>query len=128
MIAYFAGDLVWATRIKSAAEDLRISARPVRTLEMLNARLQDSLVRGLIVELSGDEIAFMLMNRAREWEREGASGETPPRRIRVVAFGPHVETEWLARAKSAGADLILARGAFSTRLNELLKELDSPPA
>lgn len=125
MIAYCASDLVWATRIKAAAEDLGIQARPVRNLEMLNARLADSPVRGLIVDLDAHESALPILRRAREWEREGSSEGFGRRRIRIIAFGPHVETAALAEANACGADAALTRGAFSARLIDLLKELDA---
>jgi CheY-like chemotaxis protein len=43
------------------------------------------------------------------------------RRIPIVAFGPHVEEADLRRAREAGADLALARGAFLHQLPELIR-------
>lgn len=128
MIAYFASDLVWATRIKGLAEDLGIAARPVRNIEMLEARLADSPVSGLIVDLDAPDTALALVARLRAWEAENASktGEkSPPRR--VVAFGPHVETQALTEARRAGADAAMTRGAFHHQMAEVLKAL-SPGA
>lgn len=121
MIAYFASDLVWATRIKSCADDLGIPARPVRNLDMLNARLADSAVRGLIVDLDQPETALALVRRVQEWQ----SQNTPEnqRRIRLVAFGPHVETAALGEARSLGCDAVMTRGAFHSRLAEVLRAL-----
>ena len=51
MVLYCAADLIWATRIRAAAEAAGIPSRPVRDLAMLEARLADSPVRGLIVDL-----------------------------------------------------------------------------
>lgn len=114
MIAYFASDLLWATRIKSLADDLGIAARPVRTLEMLEARLGDSPVRGLIVDLDSPDIALTMIRRVR-------AAAIP---ARIVAFGPHVETAALNEAREAGADLVLTRGAFSARLAEVLHGME----
>jgi len=81
---------------------------------MLEARLADSDVRGLIVDLEAGPVGLALIGRVAG---EGA--------IPVVAFGPHVATEALAAAREAGADRVLARGAFGHRLGEILRELEA---
>ena len=57
MVLYLASDLLWATRIKSCADDLTppVPARPVRDLKMLEARLADSPVKGLLLDLAAGE-------------------------------------------------------------------------
>lgn len=113
MIAYLAADLIWATRIKSAAEGMGVSARPVRSLEMLEARLADSPVRGLIVDLDAPpEVAMALIRRAKE------AG------LRTVAFGPHVATDLLEEAARAGATTVLPRGAFAAKMGEIMRGLE----
>jgi hypothetical protein len=122
MIVYFASDLVWATRIKGVADDLGIPARPVRNIEMLEARLADSPVAGLIVDLDAPETALALVQHLREWEaRKTAENQGTIREpLRIVAFGPHVETQALAQAKLAGADAAMTRGAFHHQLAQVL--------
>ncbi len=122
-ILYIAADLVWATRIKSTAEGLGIVSRPVRKPEMLAARLGESDVTAFIVDLDAGEMALTLIRGIKGWESErdpNGGGRGP---IRVVAFGPHVETELFAAAREAGADHVMTRGAFSGRLVDVLKEL-----
>ena len=114
MILYLCADLLWATRVKSAAADLGISARPVRSVEMLEARLADSDVRGLIVDLEAGAVGIELIGRMAE---EGA--------IPVVAFGPHVATAALDAARQAGATRVLTRGAFANGLGEVLRGLEA---
>lgn len=115
MIAYFAADLLWATRIKGCAEDMGIPARPVRSPEMLGARLADSDVRALVVDLDSPETALALIRHLREYEAQSGG-----RRVRIVAFGPHVGIEALSAASAAGADKVLARGAFNAHMPALL--------
>jgi hypothetical protein len=123
MIAFFASDLLWATRIKGVALDLGIEARPVRTVEMLEARLAEGAVRGLIVDLDASETALALIRRVREWQAAHAEpGKPPTEPVRVVAFGPHVETAVLEEARRAGASRVMTRGAFSSRLAEVVEE------
>lgn len=130
MIAYFATDLVWATRIRATAEGLGIASRPVRSVEMLDARLADSDVRALIVDLDDPQLAVTLIQRARE--AGGAPNSSQPRpsgnasgRIRIAAFGPHVEAEAFHAARDAGADQLLTRGQFHAGLPDLLRALDA---
>jgi CheY-like chemotaxis protein len=122
MILYFAADLLWATRIKSTGDAAGIPTRPVRSLEMLESRLADSPVKGVVVDLDSPERAMTLIRRMRE------AGSDADRSIPVVAWGPHVAVEVLAAAREAGADAVLARGAFSRALIRILRELESGSA
>ncbi len=119
-ILYAAADLIWATRIKGTGDAIGIACRPVRSLDMLEARLADTDVRGLILDLDAGALAFELLARVRA----GARTERE-RSIRVVAFGPHVAVDLLKRAQAEGASAVLARGAFSAQLASILRALVS---
>jgi len=118
MLVYLAADLIWASKIKGTAESLGIACRPVRTLEMLEARLGDSPVRALLLDLDKPEEAMAMIARLRG---EGAS--EADRGVRILAWGPHVEKELLGRAKEMGADEVMTRGAFDHGMAEILKRL-----
>ena len=120
MILYMASDLMWATRLKSTAEQLGFGARPVRSIEMLEARLSEGLPAGLIVDLEKPELAVELIRRLRE---EPEAGEIP-----VIAFGPHVAADALRSARQAGATEALPRGLFTQRLPEILTVMGAPGA
>jgi len=120
MIVYLAADLIWATRIKGTAEAIGISARPVRTLDMLEARLADSDIAAMIVDLESPESALALIQRLK-----GEAASDTERAIRVVAFGPHVHKKLLDEARRAGADDVLTRGSFDHNLPEILLNLES---
>jgi uncharacterized protein len=49
------------------------------------------------------------------------------RRIPIIAFGPHVDSEKLKVARSAGADLVLARSAFAKELPQILQRMARLP-
>lgn len=121
MILYLASDLLWATRIKATARALGIEARPVRDPAMLEARLGDSPVRGLILDLEAGEAALAMLAHLR-----GSQASQATQAIRIVAFGPHVDAAGLEAARAAGADLVLPRGAFDRRLEEILRSIDQP--
>src|SRR5262245_18800779 len=124
MILYCAADLLWATRIKATAESLGIPCRPARSVEMLEARLADSAVRALIVDLDSGEAALSLIRALRG--ENNKPGRDPDRAIQILAFGPHVALELFEQARAAGADRVLARGAFDRQLPEILRVLGAP--
>jgi len=111
MIVYCAADLLWATRIRAAADAAGVPARPVRSPDMLDARLADSDVRTLIVDLEAGPVALELVRRLR-----GPDAGARLRAVHVVAFGPHVDRAGLDAARQAGADMVLPRGAFDALL------------
>ena len=118
MLLYLAADLIWATKIKGTADALGIPARPVRTLEMLESRLADSQVTGMVLDLDKPEEALVFISRLR-----GERASPGERLIKLLAWGPHVAVELLQQAKTAGADVVMTRGAFDHKMPELLKEL-----
>ncbi len=113
MVLYAAADLLWATRIKATADALAVPCRPARNADMLRARLADSPVRALIVDLEA-EAGLDLIALAR-----AEAGAT----VRIVACGPHVQKARLQAARDAGADEVLTRGAFDHSLPDLLLAL-----
>jgi hypothetical protein len=125
MILYCAADLIWATRIKSTADGLGIPCRPVRNVEMLKARLADSQVRAVILDLETPGTSLAILRTLRGTPTEPAMD--PDRKIRTLAFGPHVAAELFEQARAAGADRLLARGAFDRALPEILQDLGGSP-
>jgi len=119
MILYAAADLIWSTKIKEMANSVGVEARPARTVEMLEARLADSPVKALLVDLEKGEEGLALIRRLRG---EGAQGSE--RGIRILAWGPHVAKELLQKARDLGADEVLTRGAFDHGMGEILVRLE----
>lgn len=117
-LLYLAADLLWATRIKATAESLGIAARPVRSLDMLEARLADSEPRALLLDLEAPDAALAMLTRLR-----GPAATDRDRAIRTLAWSPHVHRDLMQQAKSAGADEVMARGAFDHNLPEILRRL-----
>lgn len=115
MILYLAADLMWASKIKGHADALGLACRPVRTLEMFEARLADCEVVALVVDLDKPVEAMAMIGRARTAEKP----------IRVLAFGPHVERGALQAARDAGADAVMTRGMFDRDMADILLKLSS---
>jgi hypothetical protein len=117
MILYLAADLVWASKIKACASAVGVEARPVRTMEMLEARLTDSAPRALLVDLDKPDEALAMIARVKRGAAEGGPA------VRVVAWGPHVAKDLLQAARDAGADQVLTRGAMDHGLEDILVRL-----
>lgn len=118
MVLYLAADLMWASKIKATADAAGVPCRPVRTLEMLEARLADSDVRAIVLDLDKPEEAMAMLARLR-----GAAAGARERGIRAVAWGPHVEKGLLQQARDAGADEVMTRGAMDHNLEAVLIRL-----
>ena len=119
MILYAAADLLWATRIKATGEKVGTSCRPIRSLEMLELRLNDEDVRAVLLDLDNSELAFAVMDRLQS-DRATDSD----RAITLVAWGPHVMVSELAEARARGCDRVLTRGQFANELAATLVELN----
>jgi len=115
VILYLAADLVWASRIKATADGLGLACRPARSVEMLEARLADSEVRGVLLDLEKPDEAMAMLACLR-----GEGAPEARRGIRVLAWAPHVEKSLMQRARDAGADEVLTRGAFDHNLEDVL--------
>ncbi|MFA6043818.1 MAG: hypothetical protein WC718_02435 [Phycisphaerales bacterium] len=116
MILYLAADLLWASKIKGVADILGLPARPVRSVEMLEARLADSPVSALLLDLDKPDEALAMLGVI------AARPEGAPK-IRTLAFGPHVAKDLLQQARDAGATQVFTRGAFEHNLPDILLSL-----
>lgn len=123
MIVYCCADLIFATKIRSTAESLGIVTRPARHAAMLQARLDriddgkpNDPVTAVIVDLEAGGAGLAMIEQVK---RHDAA-------IRVVAFGPHVDTDALESARRRGADATLPRGAFTADLPRILQRLAQP--
>lgn len=112
MLVYLVADLMWDSRVSAAARAAGVPARRVRSWDQIRASLEQGAVRLVLVDLT-DPGADEIVSRTPEIAETGA---------RVTAFGPHVETEALDRARACGAE-VLPRGALSRRLDEIMRTL-----
>jgi hypothetical protein len=126
MIVYCCQDLLFATKIRSTADDLGIGSRPARDAVALAKRLDEvddgklcEPVTGVAVDLALGDAALALIEQAK------AHAAKPL----VVAFGSHVATQQLEAATARGADFVLPRSAFTASLPQILERiagLDQP--
>lgn len=107
-------DLIFAAKIRTAAEHLGIEASFPRSLEALSAGARESTPALVIVDLHLQRYDPFAV--ARQLKADEAFGETP-----LVGFFSHVQVELQKRATEAGFDRVLPRSAFTKRLPEILQ-------
>ncbi|MEM7578104.1 MAG: hypothetical protein AAF328_11605 [Planctomycetota bacterium] len=119
MIVYACADLMFASKVSATCNAAGIVSRPARSAAMLQARLDcvddgkaNGVVTQVFVELTRDD-ALELISFANTHATRAD--------VRIVAFGPHVDTDRLAAAKEHGADEVLTRGAFAAQVDALVK-------
>ncbi len=105
-------DLVAGARLRGAAETAGMELRLVRSADELERAARTESPRLIVVDLEarGDPAAAIARLKA----------EPGTARIPLVAFAPHVKEEAIAAARAAGAERVLARGAFFRDLPRLL--------
>jgi predicted metal-dependent hydrolase len=139
LILALTADYFFIPRIKDAAASLKFQLQVVESPDALGAA-GNPVVREipLTEPLKGPDAAFIreivdrqpalifvdVTSQEIPWERwtQILKTSSATRRIPIVAFGPHVETEVLERAKSAGADQVVTRGEFHASLPQLIQE------
>ncbi len=124
MILYACDDLIWASRIRAAAEAVGLRALRVRDPDALASHLENPGLRGILVDLADMQTARPLLTRLHADDRHTA--------IPIVAFGPHVDAESLNEAKRLGAHQVFTRAAMQRRLPNVLEawasqSLDNQP-
>ena len=69
-------------------------------------------------------LIFDLNNNEIPWRHWIASLKSSPatRRIPILCFGSHVDTETLTSAKNMGADIVVARSRFSSAMPDLIRQ------
>ena len=106
-------NLFFLPRIQNVARpsgyDVRLASTAPDFWEVFDER-DVSLV---LVDLEGDKDTWTAVVR-------GLRERVPPI-PRVVAFGPHADTETLDLAKELGCDAVLTKGEFSTAIRKIIE-------
>lgn len=141
LLVAFVSDLFFSTRIESAA---RIAGFRVHLLERADA------LPGLPAptpasgeELSGSTgslldwlsqlqpalLIFDIDSKTLPWELWIAALKSAPatRRLPILCYGSHVDTERSARARDVGADAVIGKGRFTQALPQLIQKYARTP-
>lgn len=142
LIIAFVNDLMFAPQIEQAAADLGCTLRWVESAAQIANLPPETAphplgepLRGLAGILINEVtrrppvlLLFDLSNPHIPWQTWLPILKTSPatRRIPIVCYAPHVRTDWLQQARSAGVEVAIARSRFVRALPQILGKLIQP--
>ncbi|HEX6560020.1 MAG TPA: hypothetical protein VF021_11175 [Longimicrobiales bacterium] len=103
-------DLIFAARVRAAAQAENVSV-------ILAKDVADFLTK--ISQLQ-PELAILDLDR-RGLDAADVVQRVKAQQVALLAYASHVRVEAIEQARAAGADRVLARGAFAKQLNEILR-------
>ncbi len=112
-------DLIFTSKIKGTAADLGYLIMVAGSDAQARALIEAHRPRLILIDLTAGPlvaptalVAYQALAGPATW---------------FVAFGPHVDGEALAGARSAGCHVVMPRSRFSAELPELLRQYFSEP-
>ena len=127
LVMAWVSNLMFSPRIESAAVDLGFEIKLIERPEDLMGDVASGSRNAFMDRITYEAPALIICDlEANEipweewinWLRTASS----TRRIPVICFGSHKDVETLKRAKSAGADAVLARSRFFSSLPEMIQK------
>jgi CheY-like chemotaxis protein len=109
-------DLLFTSKIKTAAAQLGISVRFAKSSDDALAEMRKSVPSLVIFDLNSqrtDPLATLA-----EMKKDGALATIP-----TIGFASHVQSDVITAARHAGMDDVMARSAFTMRLGEILRDV-----
>lgn len=110
-VAALPADLLFASRIRAAAEAAGARIEIARSPDALRSRIRNAPPRRVLIDL--DARAWDPVALIRELRQDRAT-----QGIELVAWVSHVREDAIEAARAAGADRVLARSAFARTLAE----------
>ena len=113
MILVVADDLLFRSKISTAAKALGVIVRAATTPEAALARAREDRPTLVLIDLDGQRPApFDVL--------EGFAADPSLRTLTTVGFVSHVHADLVHRARALGIGSVLARSAFVVQLPEIL--------
>ncbi len=113
-IIVFEPDLLFSSRIESAAAKVGLDVKFVGDLQQIVQELNEPSPRMVILNLD-----------AAEGKLGTLEGRLKIGAFKAVGYYSHVNAPLAEEARRVGIDLVLSRGMFVTRISEILEELSS---
>jgi CheY-like chemotaxis protein len=107
-------DLIFTSRITGTARDLGVTVKAAPSVNRLQSLVRAEPAAGIIVDLANPGLAI---EELLDWLRDNIRPMPP-----VVAYGSHVDTSTLRRAREAGCHPVLPRSKFVEDLPTKLLE------
>jgi DNA-binding NarL/FixJ family response regulator len=108
-IIALSADLIFGARIRAAADAQNVSVMLARNVEDFLTKLREHKPRLAILDL--DRRGLNVAETVRAVKQEN---------VQLLCYVSHVQESAIAEAKAAGADRVMARGAFAKNLEEIL--------
>jgi len=115
MVIVAVDDLMFSSRISSAAKALGVEIAFARSPEAVVAAVRERSPRLVILDLNSQRVRPLEAVAALKADAALAS-------VPTVGFVSHVQADLIAQARAAGIDQVLARSAFVQQLSKLLQE------
>jgi DNA-binding NarL/FixJ family response regulator len=113
-IIAFEPDLLFSSKIESVAARFSLSVKVASSLDDLLRELREAVPQIVFVNLDASQEKLALLE---EFARK--------KTCRIVGYYSHVNTRLAEEAKRIGIDSVVSRGAFATRLEEMLAAIRS---
>ena len=121
MILVVADDLLFRSKISTAAKALGVVVRAATTPDAAIERARDDQPTLVLIDLDGQ--------RPAPFEVLGRFADDPTlRAIPTIGFVSHVHTDLVQRARALGIGSVLARSAFVAKLPEILAPHTAGPS
>ena len=111
-VLLFTGDLIVLSRVEGAVAKLGVALESTSSADQVATVAGQHDIDVLIVDLD-----TALSDVGRLVAAVKTDRKDPPT---VVAFGPHVHHSRLAAAREAGCDVVVSRGEFFSRVDDIL--------
>ena len=114
MVLAMVDDLMFASKIKTAASQLGVAVTFARSSAAALAAMKDSAPALVILDLNNPRTDPLGTVAAMKRDPATAS-------IRTVGYASHVQVDVIDAARQAGVDEVMARSAFTSKLADILK-------
>lgn len=114
MIVVGVDDLMFSSRISTAAKGLGVAIKFARSPEAIVAAVKATSAHLVILDLNSLQVKPLDAVAALKADPALAA-------VRTVGFVSHVQADLISQARDAGVDQVLARSAFVTQLPDLLQ-------
>ena len=113
MVLALVDDLMFGSKIRTAAKQLSVPVTFARSREAALTELRSHRPSVVILDLNGTRMDPLGMMAEMKADASLAG-------IRTIGFVSHVQTDLIDAARRAGVDEVMPRSAFTTQLAEIL--------
>ena len=113
MVLAMVDDLMFASKIKTAARQLGVSVTFARSSADALAAMKANVPALVVLDLNNPRTDPL--GTVAEMKRDPATAS-----IRTIGYASHVQTDVIEAARQAGVDEVMARSAFTAKLPEIL--------